>query len=89
MAGPNVKTKAKYLHVARMWIHYCLTVVGMFYDRWSYAALDSIACSRVAVHMHNYSECVKGLSNTSLESYMHAQGHDINNRPSVAPNISK
>jgi hypothetical protein len=68
--GPNVKTKAKYLHVARMWIHYCL-VIGMFYDRWAYATLDSSGWGRVAVHMHNYSGRVNGLSHdTSLESYL-------------------
>jgi hypothetical protein len=52
-----------------MWIHYCL-VIGMFYDRWAYATLDSSAWSRVAVHMHNYSGRVNGLSDTTLESYL-------------------
>lgn len=67
--GPNVKTMSKYLHVARIWIHFCL-VAGMFFDRWKYAALDGDTWCRVALHMHTYGGRCRGLSDTSLESYM-------------------
>eukprot|EP00775_Hariotina_reticulata_P002257 gene2257-2569_t len=67
--GPNVKTKAKYLHVARMWFHYCL-VAGIVFARWRHAALSAQDWSRVAMHMHSYSGRAFGLSDRSLESYM-------------------
>ena len=72
--GMNVKTKHKYLHVARMWIHFCL-VNGLFMLRWTYPVLDAAVWTMVAAHMHAYSGRPHGLSDISLESYMRMLSH--------------
>jgi len=65
--GMNVKTFLKYLHVIRIWIHFCLAR-GMFRDRWAYAALDRHSWMLLARHMSSYGNRPRGLCDTSLES---------------------
>ncbi len=73
--GVNVKTAIKYLHVLRLWIHFCLCF-NMFHVRWDHAALPECVWSKVAVHWSSLT--ARGtLADSSLESYMRMLSHTL------------